>query len=124
LRRPAPASLPASPIPTALAAALLALATALPVLACATTTQRRSPHPALAKVWRDFVALPEERALAIAGDPLGEIWVTGAAGGQVSRELALDAALGECGRRRARHRMQAACVPYAVGEEIVWAGPE
>jgi hypothetical protein len=101
---------------------LLALAAGVPLLACA--TQRRSPHPALAQVWRAFVALPEERALAIAGDPLRENWVTGAAGGQASRELALDAALGECGRRRARHRMQAACVAYAVGEEIVGAGPQ
>ena len=74
-------------------------------------------------VWRDFLALPEERALAIAGDPLRTNWVTGAAGGHASREEALEAALGECGRRRLRHRMRAPCQPYAVGAEIVWTGP-
>jgi hypothetical protein len=62
--------------------------------------------------------------LAIAGDPLRDNWVTGSAGGYLSREEALDAALGECGRQRARHRMRAPCQPYAVGSEIVWQGPE
>jgi len=100
----------------------IALAAAPLALACA--TPRTSPHPKLAEVWREFLTLPDERALAIAGDPLRDNWVTGSAGGQASREEALDAALGECGRRRAQHRMQAACEPYAVGAEIIWNGPE
>jgi hypothetical protein len=75
-------------------------------------------------VWREFLALPEQRALAIAGDPRRDRWVTGASGGHASREEAEESALVECLRRRAQRRMQAPCQIYAVGEEVVWAGPE
>jgi len=75
-------------------------------------------------VWHDYLALPEDRALAIAGDPRRDRWVTGASGGHVSRDEAEDAALIECRRRRAERRIQDACELYAVGDEIVWTGPE
>ena len=102
-------------------AASIAGATLL-ALACASGS--RLPHPDLTRVWRDYLDLPTERALAIAGDPRRDRWVTGASGGQMSREEAEDAALAECRRRRAERRMQEACQLYAVGDEIVWAGPE
>ena len=49
-------------------------------------------------------------------------WVTGASGGHATRELAEAEALAQCRTRRADRRMQAACVLYAVGDEIVWRG--
>jgi len=94
---------------------------ALLLVAC--VSDRGSPHSELARTWRDFLALPEHRALAIAGDP-ERIWVSGATGGQESPEEAEEAALAECRRRRAQRRMQAACQLYAVGDEIVRTGPE
>jgi hypothetical protein len=91
-------------------------------LVCA--SDHRSPHPDLARVWHDYLTLPAERALAIAGDPRRDRWVTGASGGHASREEAEERALAECRRRRAQRRMQDACQLYAVGDEIVWSGPE
>jgi hypothetical protein len=89
-------------------------------LACASSGP--SPHPALAAAWREYQALPEQRALAIAGDPNLELWVTGATGGHATREQAEAEAIAQCRMRRAARRMQAACVLYAVGDEIVWRG--
>ncbi len=94
---------------------------ALLLAACA--SRGLSPHPNLAPVWRDYVELPAERALAIAGDPRSIRWVAGASGGHATLEQAEAEALGQCQMRRGLRRMRAACVLYAVGEEIVWAGP-
>ena len=90
------------------------------LLACASAGP--SPHPNLVPAWRDYVALPAERALAIAGDPRRGPWVTGASAGHPTREQAEAEALSECRIRRGMRRMQAACVLYAVGDEIVWQG--
>ena len=90
------------------------------LLACASGGP--SPHPDLASAWRDFLALPAERALAIAGDPGRDRWVTGASGGHATREQAEAEALAQCRIRRAARRMQDACVLYAVRNEIVWRG--
>ena len=90
------------------------------LLACASGVA--SPHPDLAPVWRKFLALPEQRALAIAGDPRRDRWVIAASAGHATREQAQAAALAECQKRRGQRRMQAACVLYAVGDEIVWRG--
>jgi len=95
---------------------------ALLLLACA--SDPRSPHPDLARVWHEYQSLPTERALAIAGDPRRDRWVTGASGGRASREEAEEGALEECRRRRAERRLQDACQLYAVADEIVWEGPE
>jgi len=93
---------------------------ALLLLSCA--SDGATPPPDLAKVWRDFLALPAERALAIAGDPRRDRWVTAASAGHATREQAEAEALSECRNRRGMRRMQAACVLYAVGDEIVWQG--
>lgn len=98
----------------------LVAAAALLLLACA--SDRASPHPDLAPVWRDFLALPAQRALAIAGDPRRGRWVTAASAGHATREAAEAEALAECRKRRALRRMRAECVLYAVGDEIVWRG--
>ena len=90
------------------------------VVACA--SNGASPPPDLALVWRDYLALPAERALAIAGDPLRDRWVTAASAGHATREQAEAEALAQCQIRRGKRRMQAACVIYAVGDEIVWRG--
>jgi hypothetical protein len=96
--------------------------TAVLLLACA--SDGASPHPDhLARVWRDFLALPAERALLIAGDPRRDRWVAGYSGGHATRGQAEAEALLECQRRRGMSRMQAACVLYAIGDEIVWRGP-
>jgi hypothetical protein len=92
------------------------------VLLLTCVSDRASPHPDLAPVWRDFLALPAERALAIAGDPRRDRWVTGASAGHATRDRAEAEALLECQRRRGMRRIQAACVLYAVGDEIVWRG--
>jgi hypothetical protein len=98
-----------------------AAATAVLLLACA--SDGASPHPDLAVVWRDFLAMPAQRALAIAGDPRRDRWVTAASAGHATRDQAEAEALSECRIRRGMRRMQAACVLYAVGDEIVWQGP-
>jgi sugar phosphate isomerase/epimerase len=90
------------------------------MLACA--SDAASPHPDLAPVWRDFLALPAERALAIAGDPRRGRWVTGASGGHATHDQAEAEALAQCQMRRALRRMQAECVLYGVRDEIVWRG--
>ena len=97
----------------ALAAALLA--------ACASGGS--PPHRDLAVAWRDYRSLPEERALAIAGDPRRGRWVAGASGGHALPSEAQAEALVQCRIRRAARRMQAPCLLYAVGDEIVWSGP-
>jgi hypothetical protein len=94
---------------------------AMLLLACA--SDRVSPHPDLAATWRDFVALPAERALAIAGDPRRDRWVAGLSGGHATSGQAEAEALLECQKRRGASRLQAACALYAVGDEIVWRGP-
>jgi hypothetical protein len=90
------------------------------LLACA--PKGASPPPDLAPVWRTYLALPAERALAIAGDPRRDRWVTAASAGHATREQAEAEALAQCRIRRGKRRMQAACVIYAVGDEIVWRG--
>jgi len=107
-----PAAVPGRQIAVAWTAALL--------LACA--SDGALPHRDLAPAWRDFLALPAERALAIAGDPGRDRWVAGFSGGHATRGQAEAAALLECRRRRGMRRLQAACVLYAVGDEIVWRG--
>jgi hypothetical protein len=90
------------------------------LLACA--TDGAQPHPDLTPVWRDYAALPAKRALAIAGDPARGHWVTGSSGGHATRDEAETEALAQCRVLRAARRIQAACVLYAVGDEIVWRG--
>jgi hypothetical protein len=98
------------------AAACLALA----MSGCA--SDGPTPHRDLTAVWRDFASLPDQRALAVAGDPARDRWVAGASGGHETREQAEAEALLQCRMRRARRRLQAPCALYAVGDEIVWGG--
>jgi len=80
------------------------------------------PHPNLEPTWRDYLALPAERALVVAGDPRGDRWVTGYSGGNATRDQAEAEALVKCKRLRGFYRLQAPCLLYAVGDEIVWQG--
>jgi hypothetical protein len=84
------------------------------------TSSAHRPHRALTSVWRDYQRLPEERALAVAGELRGDRWVAGATGGHADREAAEAAALAECQKRRLEKRMQDPCLVYASGDEIVW----
>jgi hypothetical protein len=115
-------SVPVAFFPTAVRGRKIAVAwMAALLLACA--SDGASPHPDLDPAWRDFLALPAERALAIAGDPRRDRWVAGASGGHATRGQAEAEALSECQRRRAIRRLRAACTLYAVGDEIVWRDP-
>ena len=96
------------------------MAVALSLSACAASPP---PHSALDALWRDYRALPEQRALAIAGELRRDHWVAGATGGHASRGEAEVRALGECRKRRVQRRMQAPCRLYAVGDDVVWPGP-
>jgi hypothetical protein len=96
------------------------LATTLAVWACAAS---RAPDPELAAVWQDYRALPEQRALAIAGELRHDRWVAGASGGHALRVEAEAGALRECRKQRKRQRMQDPCRIYAVGNEVVWREP-
>jgi len=102
----------------ALRLSLLLASAALLAVACATQS-RSEPHPGVASLWRDFLAMPPERALALAGDP-DRRWVGAAGGGHASQIEAEQSVLAECRRRRAARRMQAPCRLYATGGEIVW----
>jgi len=90
------------------------------LLACA--SDGAPPPPNLGPVWREYLALPAERALAIAGDPRRGAWITTASQGHATRAEAEAEALSACGLRRRALRMQAACVLYAIGDEVVWRG--
>ena len=91
---------------------------ALLALACRTSAGD-GPHAGLASLWRDYLEMPAERALAVAGDPDGH-WLGAASGGHRSRDEAEQTVLIECRARRAMRRMQAGCRLYAIGSEIVW----
>ena len=90
------------------------------VCACGSVLGTRiPPHRGLDRIWRQYSELPPKRALAIAGDP-NELWVGAAAGGAQAQVDASDRALEECRSRRAERRMQAPCLLYAVGDDILW----
>jgi hypothetical protein len=97
-------------------AGLLLAAAATLLVACATG---RAPHRGVEGLWRDFSKLAPKRALAVAGDP-NSVWVGAAAGGFEIQADASDAALEECRRKRRERRMQAPCLLYAVGNDVVW----
>ncbi len=99
----------------ALGSALL-VATALQ--AC--TSSDRPPHRELNRVWREYRAMDPARALAIAGDPREVRWVTAATGGHPDLESARAGALAQCAKSRQVRRIQAPCVLYAVGDQVVW----
>jgi hypothetical protein len=90
------------------------------LLACA--SDGPTPPPALTRAWHDFLLLPAERAIAIAGDLRRGPWLTASSGGHATREEAVSEALLRCQVRREARRMQAACVLFGVGSEIVWRG--
>jgi hypothetical protein len=77
----------------------------------------------LAGIWKEYRALPESRALALAGVPRTDRWVAGFSGGHSSDDAAAESALRECRARRLRQLMPHACKLYALGDEIVWPGP-
>jgi hypothetical protein len=100
------------------------LLAALAALGLGSCTTRGAQHEALTRVWSDYSELPDQRALAIAGElERNERWVAGASGGHASRRDAEEGALHECARRRQEQRMQDACRLYAVGDQVVWPGP-
>ncbi len=76
-------------------------------------------HGPFGELWQEYRALPDERALATAGDLTRTRWVAGASGGHASSEEAKEAALAECLERRSRRRLQAKCRVYAIGDEIL-----
>jgi len=71
--------------------------------------------------WRRYVALPEAKALAVAGDPRGT-YVSGIAHGEPSAEAAVARALVRCQERREDRRIEAPCRTYGIGNEVVEAG--
>ena len=98
--------------------ARLGVGVAAAVLGCSSPGE--PPHPNLTAAWRSFLALPAERAMAIAGDPRRDRWVTAASAGHPSKGQAEEGALSECRKRREARRIQASCVLYAAGSEVVW----
>ena len=97
-------------------------ALALLLLATACASDKATPQPELMRTWHEFLKLPPERAIAIAGDTRHGPWVTASSGGHETRDEAIAEALMRCQIRREAKRMQAACVLYGVGSEIVWRG--
>lgn len=91
------------------------------IAAC--TTRGPALRPDFARIWQDYLELPEERALAVAGDLRRNPWVAGVVGGYATREEAEEAALAACRVRRHQRRMQDACQLYASGDEVLWQGP-
>ncbi len=107
------------PLATLGSSLLLLCATVLLVTCESNPRVRSEPHPAISSLWRSFLEMPRERALALAGDPERQ-WVAGAAGGHASQLEAEESALVECRKRRRARRIQAPCRLYATGDEIVW----
>jgi len=100
----------------------LLLACAACLLPACAKQSRSEPHRGVEALWRDYLEMPPERALALAGDP-DRRWVGAAGGGHASQIEAERSALAECRTRRAARRMQAPCRLYATGAEIVWKTP-
>jgi len=100
--------------------AATAFAWGILLLLCSCATKPNSPHRNLTQVWHEYLEIPDQRALAIAGDPRRNRWVTAASGGHSTRIEAEEGALRECRVRRKIRRLQPACVLYAVGKQIVW----
>lgn len=94
------------------------------LVACA-SAPRPEPHVGLERVWGQFLQMPKQRALAIAGDPDG-VWVGGLVGGHPSQIEVEREALEQCNRRRIAKGLSEECRLYAVGHRIVWeeSGPE
>jgi len=97
------------------------LGAALALAGCA--ARPNTPHPNLASLWQDYQRLPDQRALAIAGDLRQDRYVAGMSGGHKTLPDAEAAAMRECAARRLKLRQQAACRVYAVGSEIVSPRP-
>jgi len=93
------------------------LITATLFLAC--TTQGEGHHRATKALLEEYRTLPDERAIALAGDP-NLTWVAGMAGGLGKKAEAASKALEECKKRRSANRMKMPCRPYAAGDEIIW----
>ena len=93
------------------------------LLLCSCATKLNSAHPNLTQVWNEYLEIPDQRALAIAGDPRRNRWVTAASGGHATQSAAQEDALRECRVRRKLRRLQPACVLYAAGKQIVWQRP-
>jgi len=91
----------------------------LSLLTVACTTTRSEPHPELGATWREYVEMPNQRALAISGDP-EQAWVGAASGGHASLADAETSALAHCRERRIARRLPGPCRVYARGREIVW----
>ena len=104
------------------ATARIVICAALLATSCASESilgTRIPPHRKLDRIWRQYSELAPKRALAIAGDP-NRHWVGAAAGGAEAQADASDRALEECRRKRSERRMQAPCLLYAVGDDILW----
>ena len=99
--------------------AVLALTLLLSLAVSCTSNPTRQPHRGIERLWSDFSALPQQRALALAGDPDG-IWVAGAGSGEPSPAAAEKTALAACAAKRGARRMQSPCLLYATEEKIVW----
>jgi hypothetical protein len=67
--------------------------------------------------WRDYLWLPGEKAIAVAGDVEG-LYVSGVAHGLASAEAAVREAVARCERRRVDRGIAAACRLYAVGDRL------
>ena len=98
---------------------LLACTAGLATLAVSCATTRTEPHPKMESMWRDYGEMPDQRALAIAGDPEGR-WVGAATGGHSTLAKAEAGALEQCEERRARRRLPGPCRVYARGAKIIW----
>lgn len=101
---------------------VIALGVVVQLLACAHAACDQEPPAALESVWRDYLELPGQKAIAIAGSPRRTHWVVGVVSGFQKDADADSAALAECAKRRVASRVQPQCVLFARNEKIVWRG--
>jgi hypothetical protein len=103
----------------AVAVPAVALLLSFAVACVVSAPVRKQPHDGIAPLWKTFLSLPQQRALALAGDPDGA-WVAGAGSGESSQAAAENTALAVCAAKRAARRMQSPCLLYATDDKIVW----
>jgi hypothetical protein len=101
-----------------LARCTIVVATLACIASCA-GPKNDGPHIGVRDMWRRFEALPNERSMAISGNPDAH-WVGAAVGDFATQYEADVAALAQCKRRRTIARLQARCRIYARGDEVVW----
>lgn len=95
----------------------------LPFLHLAACASSSPPKSRFEREFQRYLSLPNQKVMAIAGDPEGR-WVYGYGYAFMSSGQAEVAAIEQCRTRRRQVGPDTECVVYAVGGRVVWQRPD